>query len=486
MSSVADAPPVLQGEQLPRVCSVPEFTSSTGEEAIELCAMAGLHLDPWQEYVLTNSLGERPDGKWAAPQVGLVVPRQNGKGALLEARELTGLFLLKERLIVHSAHQFDTSLEAFRRLLFLIENTPDLSRLVKRVVKSHGEEGIELSNGSRIRFRTRTRGGGRGFSAECVILDEAMILPESVLAAIMPVVSAQPNPQIWFTGSAVDQEVHEDGIVFARARERGLASDPRIAFFEWSLEYERPDDVPEAAFTDVEAWAQANPGLGIRISPEHIGDEQRGMDFRTFSVERLGVGDWPTTDGASHVIDMKLWAELVDYDSQPQDPVCFAADVAPDRSRSTIYVAARRQDGLIHIEIVRRDAGTGWVVPELARLIKTHECLKPVLDGGGPAASLLPDLERLDIKVNTTTAGEMAQACGQFFDAVEQRELRHLGTSEMESALKGAAQRPLSDAWAWSRKNSTSDITPLVAATLAVWGIGNQPAAVPMIGLVAR
>jgi hypothetical protein len=54
---------------------------------------------------------------------------------------------------------------------------------------------------------------------------------------------------------------------------------------------------------------------------------------------------------------------------------------------------------------------------------------------------------------------------------VEQERLRHLGTPEMAAAVGGAAKRPLGDAWAWSRKNSTVDITPLVASTLALWGV---------------
>src|SRR3954465_421045 len=118
----------LSGAQRPRHLHVPDYVSSAGEEAVELARMAGLHLDPWQELVLVHSLGERPDGRWRGFEGGLVVSRQNGKGAILEAMELAGLFLLGERLVIHSAHQFDTSLEAFRRLLFLIEDNPDLDR----------------------------------------------------------------------------------------------------------------------------------------------------------------------------------------------------------------------------------------------------------------------------------------------------------------------------------------------------------------------
>ena len=65
------------------------------------------------------ALGERADGKWSAPTVGLVVGRQNGKNSVLEARELVGLFLLGEKVIVHSALEQATSSEHFRRLLEL-------------------------------------------------------------------------------------------------------------------------------------------------------------------------------------------------------------------------------------------------------------------------------------------------------------------------------------------------------------------------------
>jgi hypothetical protein len=44
------------------------------------------------------------------------VPRQNGKGEVLMARELFGLFELGERLIIHTAHEFKTSAEHFHRL----------------------------------------------------------------------------------------------------------------------------------------------------------------------------------------------------------------------------------------------------------------------------------------------------------------------------------------------------------------------------------
>lgn len=479
MGSRALAKNAVKGKQKPRVSHIPPFVSSTGQEALELCEMAGLTLDPWEADVLSTSLNERGDGKWAAFEVGVVCPRQNGKNEILVGRELAGLFLLDERLIIHAAHQFDTSLEAFRRLKDIVENTPDFSRRIKKngIKNSHGEEGIELKNGQRIRFRTRTKGGGRGFTGDCVIFDEAMEFPESAHGAILPTLSARSvfgDPQVWYTGSAVDQYIHDNGLVFARIRERGhKGTDPSLAYFEWSADGEVPDKA-EQLLDDPGSWAQANPALGIRISTEHVGRERLSMDPRTFAVERLGIGDWPSTDGSSaQVISSETWADLADLESVLQDPITLAFDVTPDRSAASIAAAGKNADGLGHLEIIERKRGTGWVVERLQELIEAHDIAAVIADGSGPAASLFAALEQLDIEVTVVNAKEHAQACGTFYDGCEDKAFRHLDTPEMAAAIKGAVKRPLGDAWAWSRKNSTIDISPLVASTLAFWGSRN-------------
>lgn len=489
MTSALAVPPDLRGAQRPRVLWLPPSASSAGAEAVDLARMGGLHLDPWEELVLSSALGERPDGSWSAFEVGVCVPRQNGKGSILEARELAGLFLLGEQLITHSAHQFDTSLEAFRRLLLLIEQTPDFDRRVKRVSRSHGEEGIELKGGQRIRFRTRTKGGGRGFGGDCMIFDEAMDLPEKALGALFPTMAARPNPQVWYTGSAVDQENQENGIVFARVRQRGIdGDDPRLAYFEWSLDRSTPDEVTDDDARDPETWAATNPGLGIRITSDYVSNEQRALSPRTFAVERLGVGDWPRTDGTGpQIISTEAWKALLDEQSKIDGRVCFSYDVTPDRSRAAIGVAGRRGDGLRHVEVVEHRRGTKWVAPRLAELVQAHDAMPVKCDASGPAASLLPELAQLEVEVDTLSAKEHGQACGVLFDTVEERGLRHLGTPELIAAIKGAAQRALGDAWAWSRKSSSVDISPLVAVTLALWGVESQePDLEPLVGWATR
>jgi hypothetical protein len=135
-------------------------------------------------------------------------------------------------------------------------------------------------------------------------------------------------------------------------------------------------------------------------------------------------------------------------------------------------VAGFRDDGLVHIEVIEHRRGTRWLGERLEELKKRHRVKTVYADAYGPAGSMLPELEQRRIDVTTLSAKEVAQACGIFYDSVtDSQSLRHLGTSELDAAVNGAITRPLGDAWAWSRKTSSVDISPLVASTVALWGL---------------
>jgi hypothetical protein len=281
-------------------------------------------------------------------------------------------------------------------------------------------------------------------------------------------------------GSAVDQMIHDEGTAFARVRERALAgTDERLAYFEWSLPADTPDLLEAGVASDVRSWARTNPALGVRISPDYVEAEQRELDPRTFAVERLGVGDWPPTDGSgSQVIPLQKWDALTDDPAadgaRMLDPVCLAFDVTPDRSMSAIAVVGRRDDGLFQVELTDHHAGTRWLPERLHELWERHDAVAAVCDATGPAGSLLYQCEELGVPVETVSAPEHAKACGRLFDMVEEKQLRHLGAPQLRDAVRGATARPLGDAWAWSRKSSSVDISPLVAATLALWAAETQ------------
>jgi hypothetical protein len=403
--------------------------------------------------------------------------------SLLEARELAGLFLFGERLIIHSAHQFDTSKEAFERILTLIEDTPDLSREVSRVSRSHGEEGVELRSGQRLRFRTRTKGGGRGFTADCLILDEAMYLGAQQVGALMPTLSARPNAQIWYTGSAGDK----DSTQFGRVRARGLkGDDPRLFYAEWSADACNEFCPVECDLHDpdgaVETYARANPGLGIRISVEHVDAERRSMELSTFRQERLGVGDWPVEGTeAWRVISSQAWSACADFSSDIEGQFALAVDTSPDRAFSSLGAAGHNSAGVMHLEVPGGDGGyehrpgTAWVVDSVLRIWHSQKPLCVVIDKSSQAGSFIIDLEDAGVTVVHPTSREYAQMCGELFSAAmpqrgESIGIAHLGQPPLTSAVASAERRPLADTWAWSRQQSSADISPLTAVTLAAWG----------------
>lgn len=484
----------MRGAQQARIFWAPRYASSSGPELIDLARLAGLELDEWQQRHLIAAVGETESGLWAALEVALVAARQNGKNGELEARQLGGMFLFESPLQIHSAHIADTSLEQFLRLESLIEGTPEFSRRTRKITRGKGSEEILLHRhpktglAPRLRFRPRTGSGGRGFSCDDLYLDEAMILPQAFHGTLMPTLSARPNPQVWYTGSAADEEdPAHDGVVLARLRERAIdQSDPSLVYGEHSVDAESPEKVTPEMATDPERWAEANPALGIRISLDYVAKEQRSMSARAFAVERLGVGKWPRTDGLDGVvIAPEKWTALADLRSEASGRVCFAVDVTPDRSKSAVGTAGVRGDGKMHLEMVEHRRGTGWVVGRVVELVWMHKPTAVILDASGPAATLLPELTKAlresehgdllgtlkDGEITVVNAKEHAQACGMLFDGVEQGTIRHLNEPDLLEAIRGAIKRPLGDAWAWSRQNSGIDISPLVTVTLAHWGL---------------
>lgn len=493
MTSLIDGPsavghdlvhvPDERGIQRPRVFTAPSYTSTAGREAVELAAHAGLILDEWQKFALHVGLGERADGAWSAFEVAVNVPRQNGKGGIIEARELAGLFLLGERLILHSAHEFKTSIEAFRRIVALVTNCDSLRKRVKAIRRTTGEEAIELLTGQRLRFLARSGGSGRGFTGNCNILDEDMILGDDAMGALMPTMAAVKDPQVWYFGSA---GIGSPSQQLARLRRRALTAvengepDPSLAYMEWSIDPHVRECPPGCTDHDDPlsplSVAKANPALGYRLTLEHTERERLTMSDEIFARERLGVGDYPT-DGEDtwRVIDEDVWRALADGTSSMADPVSFAVDVTPERSHAAICAAGRSGEA-VHVEVVDHRPGTGWVVERLVELVEKWSPCAVVIDPGGPAGSLIPavrkELELLglpDLLIEPKTR-EIAGASGQFFDAVASQAIVHLDQAPLATALAGADKRPVGDGWAWARRGVSVDISPLVGCTLAVWG----------------
>lgn len=497
---------------VPRVCLAPSsFAFSSGIEAIELAASAGLILDDWQQLNLMLGLGETVLGKWAAFIVALIVSRQNGKGSELEALELFWLFGTGEQLIGHSAHEYKTAMEAFRRVLFLIENNDWLRKKVKKVINTNGEEGIELLTGQRLRFMARSKGAGRGFTFHKLVWDEAYALTREQQDAQLPTMSAVPNPQIWIMSSPPLSS--DTGAVLFQLRKTAAAYGVQLVFMDYGNAGSL-DRIEEMDLDDESAWLNPNPAeVSGRITLETMRRERIAMGDVGFARERLGI--WPPdlTQGFG-VITKEQWDRMLDARSgsdqwqdkdfpAPNTPMStlvamlpptqlvgrptIAISVSPRNNgivRSSIGLASYREDKKRHIELVATGTGTAWVIPAVLKIVTGSALIAGIaVDPGAPEGSLLADLESAlkpngeaepIVPIIKMTSRDVASAFGILYDAANEEDptVVHLGQAELVLSVGGAVTRPVgADGLTWDSRNSVTEITSLKSVTHAVWAL---------------
>lgn len=535
----------LEGRQLPRVVSVPDLigyspveeaefltraaaeglvpptATSAGAEAVALMARTGQILDPWQVISLELMLLERADGKWACFEFGLLASRQNGKGAILEARVLAGLYLFDdEQFIAWSAHEFKTAKKAYFRLKELIDRTPSLKARVKHRARSpwtakgcptclagatdcvkvtgfkesNEQTSVEVALGgkpdkatSEVRFMARNKSSGRGFTGDVTILDEAQELSAKSIDAMLPTLLAKTmhgNPQVIYTGTV--PEATNDSEKWQSVRDRGR-SGVAVKRFGW-VEFTPGDDLEDIDLDDPRVWADANPALGRRISVEGIEAMRDAMTDEGFAREVLSV--WGA-DQAKAAIASAVWKEREDPGSQIATRFAYGIEVDEGQTRAWIGVAGRRADKRRHVELITTNEGTEWVV-EAAKAINRGKAAPWVIDALGPAASLVPALQEAGLDVRLVNGTEMARACGLFYatattplpggDGTLEVDvpiapeaamgLHHLGQAPLNVAVSVGRKQKKGSQWVWRR---TVEALPLIAVTLALYGSETRP-----------
>lgn len=460
----------LQGRQTPLISSMFEGVESKGPSAIELARRTRTVLMPWQEGFVEPMLRLDSSGLWVHGDCGLTVPRQNGKGVVLSTRCLYGLFVLNER-IFYSAQEFKTASDAYKRLLAMIKSRPSLARRVVKSTLSQGVGHIMLESGAEIMFIARSNNSGRGFDRiDLLILDEAYNLTDGEVSALGPTQQASDNPQTIYTSSAVNQDQHPNGLVLTGVRDRGIAKDDGLLYAEFAAEDGLPRDDPET-------WKSANPSFGVIMNEAKVRKLIKMLSTvagrKGFDVEILGRGDWPVevSVDVEVIIDPNVWGAMASKDSKLGKRVSLAVDMSPDRKWISIAAAARTADGRIHVEVGYHAAPSGDLVKRLLALIEKWDPCALVMDRQSPAYSMFVDLVNAGIEPEVTSAAQIVQATGGFYDDAVAGLLAHTGDPLLAAAIEGASKRTLTGGgWAWDRKGNMT-ISPLVAATLAHWGL---------------
>lgn len=456
---------------------VPEYVYSDGDLAIEFAAQYGLVADEWQEQLVTEILGEDETGQYAAATFGYSIPRRNGKSVVTTIVSLYEM-VVNGAQIIYTAHLTKSAMEQFEFIRYYFEQT-DLKKMVKKTVLRTGSEGIYLTNGGNFRVFTRSTDSGRGSGCDRLWLDEAMRIEDGSLASLLPTIANSKKPGLCYLGTP-SMVGDRRGKPFADLRANileGKAS--KMAWVEYGAE--ATDDPNDPA-----TWWTANPALETgRLTESYIETElSTGMTREEFLTERCGI--WGAVKSTS-IIDLQTWQSRGDTSSQIVGTQTLGVDVAPDLSTATISAAGVNQHGKWHVEKVhQRSGGIDWLAEALVTLctngkndisavvideqsvksIKKREAASEVKKG------FLDTLSRAGVTVIQTTMAQMGSACQEFYDSVMDDSLRHFGQPEITLALSLARKRKIVNgtAWAWQRASASTDLTPLVSVTLALYG----------------
>jgi hypothetical protein len=475
--------PRLKGRQEPEFESKHDGDESEGDRCARFGGRIGLRCMPWEWRTVrailslapANEYGER---LWTHRDAAIECTRQQGKTLIIVLLILFHLFVkpctgrAPTKRIVYTAQRWSTAFDVFNRTWAVIDRVPSLKRRLAEKPTSGGNRGIiKLTNGAKVEFGPRSQDFGRGYTEiDLVIIDEAYDVDPGQEANLTGAQSAAANPQtIYISTPPVAAEHPKSGILAGLHRlGHALAADLYYAI------YRAPEGMSR---DDPEAWAMAQPSYGVATNEREIRSKRQKAkttaQIAIFDADYMGIGDYPPDEaGWTSPIPDGAWQDMVDELPSLTGPVVIALDRTPDRKSWALAAAQRTLGGRIHVEIGRYQGGSSdAMVKYLVELVTEWNPPALIIDAKSGAAELKPLLLEAGVEPEITNSSQMALACGGFLDDALADGLSHTGQQVLTDAVGSVAKRDMpGGGFAWD-KAASGAIAPLVAATLAHWGL---------------
>ena len=326
--------------------------------------------------------------------------------------------------------------------------------------RAFGKEHIEVKDGGKIEFRTRTSKGGLGEGFDLLIIDEAQEYQDDQESALKYVVTDSRNPQTIFCGTPPTPV--SSGTVFTKFRKATLEGDTvNAGWAEWSVD-EQSDP------RDRELWYETNPSLGTVFTERAVTDEI-GSDPIDFNIQRLGL--WIRYNQKS-AISKAEWNELK-VDALPE----FTGDLfvgikyGRDGTNVAMSVAVRTKDGHIFVESIdcrEVRAGTGWIMDYL----KAWSSGKVVVDGANGQKLLADEMKEFGLKKPILpTVKEIIAANAAFEQGLFQRNIQHMGQPSLVNVVGNCEKRAIgtNGGFGYRSIKEGAEIALLDSVILAYW-----------------
>lgn len=429
---------------------------------------------PWQ-YETARLVSETlPNGRMAYPIVVILVPRQCGKTTFLFDMIMGRCLAAADYRCAYTAQTGHVASERFGERMSELPSTALARRVTTR--RSAGSERFTFRQGSFLRAFPPKDGALRGSALDLVALDEAQEVEEMQGVAldqtILPTFTTRYRRQLILIGTAGTDASKYLARYLALAR-GGAAG---VALVEYGA---TPDDDP----ADPAVWHRSHPGLASGLTDDDaLRSALAVMGPESFAREYLCV--WQET--GNRLVNTRDWlmCRRIRSEPVPSVPPVFAVDVAPDRSATAILaVWPDAADATPVLEVVDYRPGTDWPAARLADLVRRHKPAAVVADNQGPALTVVDQARRVhSLKITQPAVPDYAAACQTLLDRIGRREIAHRGGKALDAAVSGAVKRPIGDGgWGWARRSATVDVSPLIAATLALWGYEHRPSVRPAV-----
>ena len=365
---------------------------------------------------------------------------------------------------------------------------PALQAATEKVVDTNGKESIRARN--QAHYEIRAASSARGKPAARVIMDE---LREQRTWAAWNAASQTSKSfwagQVWGISNAGDPtavvlktqrdrslELIEEwdryvgaGLTDAETYANDPAHDVSLGLFEWSA----PDGCDLA---DVDAILQANPSIGYGNA--------------TVADALSDAGSMPEADYRTEVLCQWVAARVATYIS-PRDfeathrpsadvtrllergaRTVWGVDTSRDRSMTYVAAATYLSDGSPFVTVRTQRAGMIWLPAYLQELAEASSQWEVAVQSRGcPATEYVEPLEAAGFTVHGIDGSRIGLATGRFHDRVRDGALVTVAQPVVRLAIEGGVTARYAENDAWSRTRSLTDVAPVIAETVALFGL---------------
>ena len=431
---------------------------------------------PWQKELLRHVFAVTADGKLRHRRALILLPRKQGKSAVLSAVALDQLvFGVPGGEIYSCAADREQARIVFDTAKRMVEMEPELSDSLKVFRDSI----YNPATGSVYKVLSSEAATKEGYSPSFVCFDEVHAQPNRELWDVMSLgMGARNEPMIFAisTAGVKTDSTGKDSICYSlyqygKRVASGEVDDPTFFMAAW----EAPAD---ADYLSEDTWRQANPGFDDILSAADMRSAAKSTPEAEFKTKRLDM--WVSTS------DAWLPAGSFEAIAKPEKKIPEGSDIilAFDGSLNgdcTVIMGCSVED-IHHLEVMAcwekpEDADASWQVPvmqvedKIRELSKVYNVVEICCDLHRWVRSFqILDEEGFPVVEYPQTPARMTPATARMYEAIMNKTVTHSGDPQLARHFANATLRTdqRGSRLSKDRKGSVRRIDLAVASVMAL------------------